>query len=106
MKKQEKGRVFTAASENEKNHAHFNTNEEQRTRILGYLRDRGSITTAEAREMLGIMHPAGRVQELREKGFKITCNLENSADFNGIFHKMGRYFYLGELQKGAREDAK
>ncbi len=42
----------------------------QRKRLLTALQC-SPISTIEAREYLGIMHPAGRVKELRDLGFKI-----------------------------------
>jgi hypothetical protein len=106
MKKREKGRGQNAAlRDNEKLHVDFNTTEAQRTRLLGYMRKVGSITTAEARELLAVMHPAGRIKELRDFGFKIPCVIQKSPDFHGVFHKMGRYFFLGEPRKGGLENA-
>src|SRR5690606_33521322 len=44
----------------------------QRSRLLSALIVRGSdgLTTIDCREQLHIMHPAGRVKELREQGYK------------------------------------
>ncbi|MEP2759025.1 MAG: helix-turn-helix domain-containing protein [Hyphomicrobiales bacterium] len=42
----------------------------QRNRLLKALQ-LNSINTIEAREYLGIMHPAGRIKELRDLGFNI-----------------------------------
>jgi len=44
----------------------------QRSTILRYLQANGSITTLDARNQLFIMHPAARVQELREQGQNIV----------------------------------
>jgi hypothetical protein len=68
-----------------------NSNEAQRTRILEHLR-RESLTTLQAREHLDIMHPAGRVQELREQGFNITTHWTYEAK-----HRVGRYVLLAEV---------
>jgi len=51
---------------------------DQKARILQYLQSNGSMTTLEARNVLSIMHPASRVQMLREEGHNIqTIRLEN-----------------------------
>jgi len=45
----------------------------QRARLLAYLMARGSVSTLEARgRELKIMHPAGRVRELRQAGYRIS----------------------------------
>jgi hypothetical protein len=50
----------------------------QRQTILRYLQTHGTMTTLEARNLLFIMHPASRIQKLREAGFNIeTIRLEN-----------------------------
>ena len=38
----------------------------QQLRLIEYLRENKQITTIEARQYLEIMHPAGRIKELRE----------------------------------------
>ncbi|MCX7067676.1 MAG: hypothetical protein NTW85_08310 [Methylococcales bacterium] len=65
-----------------------NSNEAQRTRILEHLR-RDSLTTLQAREHLDIMHPAGRVMELRKQGFNIMTYWTNEAK-----HRIARYVLL------------
>jgi len=51
---------------------------DQKARILHYLKANGSMTTLEARNILYIMHPASRIQQLREEGVNIqTVTLEN-----------------------------
>lgn len=47
-----------------------NSKSAQRRRLLTALRA-NPINTVEAREFLGIMHPAGRINELRNQGFNI-----------------------------------
>jgi hypothetical protein len=56
----------------------------QRQKILEWLRQ-NPLTTIEARQLLGIMHPAGRVQELRELGYNIITYKE---------HRVARYVLL------------
>ena len=50
----------------------------QRKRILAWLRRYGTMTTLEARNELHVMHPGGRVMELRRQGYLIhTDRLKN-----------------------------
>ena len=65
-----------------------NSNEVQRTRILDWLRSE-SLTTLQAREHLDVMHPAGRVMELREQGLNIMTYWTNEAK-----HRIARYVLL------------
>lgn len=53
----------------------------QRRRLLEALR-RFSVSTFEARRHLDVMHPAGRVQELRDDGNEIdTLRLSEPSEF-------------------------
>jgi len=49
----------------------------QRAVILGYLKRHGSISTLEARA-LSIMHPAGRIAELRRMGHHILTRRDKA----------------------------
>jgi hypothetical protein len=52
--------------------------QDQKARVLHYLQTYGTMTTLEARNLLFIMHPASRIQRLREEGYNIlTIRLEN-----------------------------
>ena len=57
----------------------------QRQRLLEHLQQHGSITTDEARRWLGIMHPAGRVRELRHMGWDIRTRRDRHQ---GRYHLM------------------
>lgn len=59
----------------------------QRTRLLEELRRR-PITTFEARTLLDIPHPAGRVRELRRKHNIMTCWVTDNG------HRIARYVLL------------
>ena len=64
----------------------------QRKRILAWLRRYGTMTTLEARNELSIMHPGGRVMELRREGHSIvTIRLET---------RVAKYVLLGEADHG------
>jgi polyhydroxyalkanoate synthesis regulator phasin len=79
--------------ENKKLHHHCNSTPAQQKRILDYLIEHGSITTAEARELLDIMHPAGRIAELRKKSINIVTHKEFVYTGKNK-HKMARYILL------------
>lgn len=66
----------------------------QRERLIKHLKLNGSITTAKAREELAIMHPAGRIKELRGKGYLIETHRINDADISGTIHKQALYVLL------------
>ena len=63
----------------------------QRKRLLQYLREIGPISTLEARQKLDILHPAARVQWLREHGHNIVT--EPVAEDG--HHRVAKYFLLG-----------
>jgi hypothetical protein len=68
---------------------------DQRARILKWLQAHNRITTLEARNTLGIMHPASRIQELRKAGHDIVTYLQWDTDATGKQHKQGLYILLG-----------
>lgn len=54
----------------------------QQSIILKYLKANGTMTTLEARNLLFIMHPAARVQELRAQGKNIlTVRVDRIAKY-------------------------
>ena len=65
----------------------------QRQRILAWLRER-PLTTLQARKELDIMHPAARVQELRELGNRIITYWHVTHSDSGTKHRVGRYVLL------------
>ena len=68
---------------------------QQSTRILKWLQVHKRITTLEARNILGIMHPASRIQELRNAGHDIVTYLQWDTDATGKKHKQGLYVLQG-----------
>lgn len=72
----------------------------QRQRISAALIEQGSLTTLYARDTLGIMAPAPRVKELRERGWKVITERINATDSLGVLHHgVARYVLIagGEL---------
>jgi len=63
----------------------------QQARLLEALQTRGGVTTSDAREQLAVMHPAGRVRELRAKGFDIETCMLWAADDAGVLHRQALY---------------
>lgn len=86
---------------------HPNSSEAQRRRLLTALQ-RGSITTLEARRELDILHPAGRVMELRRQGIEIdTAWIEQPTD-EGRLHRVAHYILAikGDYAMAHRNKAK
>jgi Helix-turn-helix domain len=69
-----------------------NSTNNQRAKLLDYLQEHGSITTAQAREDLDIMSPAPRKMELVALGHLITMKWVTWVSEYGIKHRIGRYY--------------
>lgn len=74
------------------------TRADQGTRLLEALR-RFSISTFEARKYLDVMHPAGRVQELREAGHAIETLRFSARSEIGRPHIIAVYVLRREARK-------
>ncbi|MFC1513098.1 helix-turn-helix domain-containing protein [Thermodesulfobacteriota bacterium] len=72
---------------------------EQCQRLLGYLRFHGSITTIVARRDLDIIHPAGRICELRKAGYGIDTVWTTDINENGKEHRVANYILKVKEQK-------
>jgi len=72
----------------------------QRSRILKELESAGNEgrTTIQLREQLDIMHPGGRISELRENGYQIHTVWTVTENAQGHKHRNARYV----LMRGAR----
>jgi hypothetical protein len=75
--------------------AYDNSTASQRARILKHFETCPRLSTMEAREHHGIMHPGGRVLELRQKGHVIDTHWVAEPDSNGVMHRVGLYVYQG-----------
>lgn len=69
---------------------HGNSSSEQRTRILRALSD-APITTLYARRDLDVMHPGGRIMELRRNGHLIDTVWTEEATDCGKVHRVALY---------------
>ena len=70
----------------------------QRAKLLDYLIEYGSITTAEARDNLDVMSPAPRIMELRRFGYLINTVSDSWISEHGINHKGIARYVLTQLQ--------
>lgn len=68
----------------------------QRMRLLQRLRE-CDLTTSEARRDLDIMHPAARVQELREMGQLIHTVWTSEITTTGSTRHLARYVLVREV---------
>lgn len=72
---------------------HPNSKQAQRQRLLAALH-RGPVDTVAARRDLDIMHPAGRVRELRHQGHIIETHMVERPTDCGQLHKVGQYLLI------------
>jgi len=70
-----------------------NSAADQRQRLLQELRQR-PLSTIDARRELDIMHPAARIQELKERGENITTYWSKEPTECGKLHRVARYVLL------------
>lgn len=63
----------------------------QRLKLLDWLFERTCITTAQARDNLDIMHPAGRIKELKRAGYLIVTIWVSWISDHNIKHRIARY---------------
>ncbi|TAF75889.1 MAG: hypothetical protein EAZ52_05325 [Alphaproteobacteria bacterium] len=71
----------------------------QRSRLFHALKERGvlGVTSLEARTLLDILHPAGRIKELRKQGIDIVTAWTWQPTERGKLHRVGRYVLLGSF---------
>ncbi|PLK47039.1 helix-turn-helix domain-containing protein [Uliginosibacterium sp. TH139] len=70
------------------------SNAAQRARLLDRLRT-GPVSTFEARKNLEIMHPAGRIKELKDQGHKIEKLWVQEETETGVLHRIALYVLTG-----------
>lgn len=70
------------------------TKEAQCARVLAYLKQYGEVATTECRDLLAVMHPAGRISELRQQGYDIRTIWRYIADSEGVIHRQGVYVLI------------
>ncbi|MFC3909002.1 helix-turn-helix domain-containing protein [Legionella dresdenensis] len=82
---------------------HDNSSSSQRARLLKYLKAYSQLSTLHARQHLGILHPCGRIMELRRRGHQIETHWVIEIDSNGVLHRVGLYIYKGNANGGHHE---
>jgi len=60
-------------------------------RIIRYMRDKGSITSAEAMSELGIMRLASRIADLKQMGIEVVARTEKGLNRFGERTRFTRY---------------
>lgn len=70
----------------------------QRSKILNYCAEHGSITIREAFERLNINSPSKRISEMRLGGYDVQSITEVREKDNGETVRYKRYFIGGEGQ--------
>mgnify|MGYP000167356351 CR=1 FL=1 len=95
-----------AAQQAAKQKRHFNHTDNsvfsQRLKILGWFKNNPSLATEQARRELGIMHPAGRIGELRKRGYNILTHWADYPTADGSFHRMAKYVLMS--RKGGEDE--
>jgi hypothetical protein len=70
----------------------------QKKRLVKYFEKNTRLSTMEARNKMVILHPGGRINELRAKGYLIETHWTNEIDANGVPHRVGLYVYQGKQE--------
>jgi hypothetical protein len=78
-----------------------NNSANQRARILKHFAISPRLSTIEAREVHGILHPCGRIMELRNLGYRIDTHWITAPDSNGVAHRIGLYVFHGLKKRGS-----
>lgn len=68
-----------------------NSLQNQRLKLLDYLREHGSIMNNQAREILDIYYPSASAFELKREGYLITTVWDNWTTDYGIKQLIARY---------------
>jgi hypothetical protein len=66
----------------------------QRALLLAALHAVGVVSTLEARTFLDILHPAGRIKELRREGQEIVTLWADEVTEAGALHRVGVYLLV------------
>lgn len=90
----QKNRPGALGNSNNSSRQYSNSPVVQRARILKTFAIKPRLSTFELRDM-GIMHPAGRVMELRRQGYRIELHWIYEPDANGVDHRLGQYVFQG-----------
>jgi hypothetical protein len=85
------------ATQQEKPQRNFEQNSAQAQRLrLGDSLRIGPVTTIGARAKLDVLHPAGRIKEMRERGWQILTEWVHEPTDCGKLHRVARYVLIAE----------
>jgi hypothetical protein len=73
----------------------------QRSKIIAYCAEHGSITVREAFTELNINSPTKRISELRKSGLYKVDDVDESREVEGITKRWKRYF-ITPVESGAQ----
>lgn len=72
----------------------------QKSKILRYCEENGSITVREAFEKLHINSPTKRISEIRQAGYDVQTVMERRQNASGNEVKYTRYYINGGTENG------
>lgn len=82
-----------AEGKTDNDHHSGNSAHSQRSRILAWFKTCNTLTTLQARQQLDVMHPAARVQELKNDGCKIDTVRTTDTTPEGKTHRVAKCVY-------------
>jgi Helix-turn-helix domain len=96
MAQNKKAATREGAAQSKSRSKYSNDAASQRSRLLEFLRKRGSLSTIDARHLIDVMHPAARVMELRRQGHDIMTAWAHETTPEGGTHRIARYRLMRE----------
>jgi hypothetical protein len=78
-------------------HDRTQSRKKQTANLVQWLLVHKSISTPQAHDDLGVMHPTGRVEELRDAGWTIETFWQWDTDATGKRHKQGLYVLMSDI---------
>ncbi|MCP2086082.1 UNVERIFIED_ORG: hypothetical protein J2Y81_002099 [Paraburkholderia sediminicola] len=94
MAQKQKAATQTSAAKEILKRQYSNDTAIQRSRVLEFLRQHGSLSTLDARHLIDVMHPAARVMELRRAGYAIATIWTHATTPEGGTHRVARYHLM------------
>jgi len=79
------------------NYSRDNSTNAQQQRLIAALKE-SPKSTIELRRDFDVMHPSGRVFELKKRGYAIITNWRQEATDCGKLHRVALYVLLGESE--------
>ena len=101
MTKNKKAAALPSAAQEILREQYSNGAAAQRNRVLEFLRQRGSISTIDARHLIDVMHPAARIMELRRAGHPIQTLWTHATTPEGGTHRVARYYLVHKVSEVA-----